>query len=345
MFIGANIVHSQESADSSDMLLDNSTKVLVRNISVPGSVTAYYLGERIPYVDENTLPSEYSLPIVVYSDVSERHYEYNLGPFGLFPRQGKSTVASIKLIVWSDGTIVWRRGAQGDPYIDEYCLHKIDKEQIKKVTTEVTKKGEKYFSDQPRLIGIRFGTPDDGNMGIMLSNFYYRAHITPGMLEHYVRAKDFLKESSKEEKVAFIKKITGYVPHTMGRGDFLGRGNFLYKYKRLLSEHGQRVDDGDVLSDADINAIAPYVFDDLDFFVFCRDTFLSLIPPDNQGNETKVRFLDRKKDDAYLIVTEHHENGEFRYEYHAGSIDDFENRFGLLWERHTKTEKNRNAIP
>jgi hypothetical protein len=61
-------------------------------------------------------------------------------------------------------------------------------------------------------------------------------------------------------------------------------GNILPVYKNFLlgQTDATGIDGHEELSDDEIDAIAPYLFDDIDFFLFCRDIFLSLIPSDGQ---------------------------------------------------------------
>jgi len=305
-----------------------------KNFSTPTNVLGYCLWGLMPYAKGDTSFSEQILPIVIYRDVVKKRYTYYLDPFRLFPLQREQNSESIKLLVWSDGTIVWRHKNHDGLHTDEYRLGKVDKEIIESITAEISKNGERYFSGKTRHIDIRFGESISYQLDIMLPNFLYRGRFTPYMLEHYNKTKESLGGFDKTEKIAFIKRITGYAPHGW-------RGAFLFKYRDLLFEPG--LFDNDILSEDDINAITPYFFDDLDFFLFSRNAFLALIPPDAQGTETKVRYP--RDENRKLIITEYYENGKFRYEYHIGTIDEFWILRRLLQERQEEREKMIISIP
>jgi len=292
---------------------------VTRDISISESVSGYYMVTSIPDIDGNVKIAEQSFPIIIYHDVAERRYTY-YGMFDVFrssPQQGVSTDPSLKLIVWSDGTIIWRFGNQGEPHAGEYRLAKIDNKRIEKFISDITQKGGKYFSRQPRKSDIRFAAQIDYGVSIMFPNFFYKGRFTADMLAH-----DVVIKSNKEEKVAFIKRSTGYFPHGF-------RGQFLLRYKDLLPGQEQCADD--VLSDDDIYTIAPYLFDDINFFNFCRNACLSLIPANDEGIEIKIRFSNR---DNYLIAVEYYNDEKYRYEYHCMSLDEFLLRRGLLLNRH-----------
>jgi len=67
------------------------------------------------------------------------------------------------------------------------------------------------------------------------------------------------------------------------------------------------------LSDNDIDLVSSYLFDDIEFFVFCRDTFLALIPENNciEIKEVNVDF----SNDVTMMVKMFSNDNSYRFEY------------------------------
>lgn len=346
VFIAEDVVFAQESADSSAGPKDNSTNVLEQDISIPEDVLGYFPAREMPYVDEISSLPKRALPIITYRD-STKSQEF------------------IDLFVWANGTIVWRHNSRDGRGSDEYRLSKIDKERIENINTKIVRKGAKYFSgkDRDRVFLALRSEFYLCRAHIMLPNFFYEGALSHSRLNLYLETKEALKEFSKEERVMFIKKITGYISRPL-RDAFHDREGtlLLLCYKNLLIGRSitsfTDIDHDEVLSDDEIDAIAPYLFDDLDFFLFCRDIFLSLIPSDGQGTQVEVKYAshetttqptsliswirDATSDAAFqarrlqapaTIVTVYRDDGKIRYEYHRGAISEYHARNALLQKR------------
>jgi len=352
----ASVLYAQKLAVSSVALGDHSAIFLDKDISIPENVFRYFtLPCEMPYVDEITSLPEQALPIIAYVDVMK---------------------ATVRLFVWSDGTIVWYHKDHDRPDHDKYCLGKIDKERIESINAEIVRNGEKYFSGRDRFRDCLHLRSEFGSCRthIMLPNFFYYGGLSSSRLSLYIEAKESLKEYTQEERVMFVKKITGYHVRPLREAFSDYEATFLLLcYKNLLLGRSVTdVNDDEVLSDDEINAIAPYLFDDIDYFLFCRDIFLSLIPPDGQGTEVEVKYVSREnrkvanppspfsvgsriytaatsffrvsepsdhlRDLAVTIVSVYREAGKIRYEYHRGTIGEYLALSKLLQKNQTATE-------
>jgi len=352
VFTAEYVVYAQKSADLPAVPEDNPAVFFEQGISIPENASSYFVLREMPYVEEITSLSDRVLPIIDYRDT------------------GKEPT---RLFVWSDGTIVWRHKDHDGQGSKEYRFGMIDKKKIESITTEITKKGKQYSSGQNRFLVVNPTSSGNYTIEIMFSDFFYGGHFTSNQINQYIEAKESLKKIDKEERVAFVKRIANHDARI-----FLSN-NFLLQYRQLLprQDNQRLITDNDVLSDDEINAIAPYLFDDIDFFLFCRDIFLSLIPSEDQGTEVEVKyerreshetttpptglilrirniaigvssaddFQSRRLRDPATIVTVYREDGNNRYEYHRGTIGEYLARTELLWKRQAEEREREISMP
>jgi len=247
------------------------------------------------------------------------------------------------LILWPDGTIVWRCENEGVQSIDKYRIGRIGKERVDEVISEILQKGEKNFNSdgfRPTNVSLDLGYYDESigytpefrgynpyEMRIILPDFFFKCCIRPSITEDYMEVRESLKDFNKEERVALIKKMLrpiGGIPDALLR-DF----NIIPKIERTFPPFA--------LSSDEIDTIAPYIFGDLDFFLSCRDTILSLIPAGDEGVDVIVKFPIEK--DNLLIVTVFYEDGKLRYEYLIGTLAEAV-RLGDLFRKKRERQKN-----
>jgi len=344
VFTVEDVVYAQKSVDSSVVPDDGSTVFLEQGVSIPENVSRYFVLNEAPYIEEITSLPERALPIIAFCDSVKRR-EF------------------IELFVWSDGTIVWCHKDRDRPDSDKYRLSKIDKERIESINAEIVRKGKEYFSGKGRYLNFQIGGDFSYcQTNIMLPNFFYQGSLDVSQINRYTEAKETLTEFNKEEIVLLVKTITGYVSRP-----YSWDGGFLFWYKDLLLGQSLRSFDdiGDeVLSDNEIDAIASYLFDDIDFFLFCRNTLLSLIPSDGQGTEVELKYMSRettttptgiiswirdvaatirsagdRSRNAVTIVTVYREDEKIRYEYHRGTIGEYRDHSEQIQKRQAEKKE------